>query len=260
MQKKQSSRRNRRPNRHIDPVVFGVASLIAAVVLVAIVAIPQYVSKEARLDVLRGHVGEIGQIAASVVDGDLHRQLLDPANYSDELYDKAVAPLVRLHSADPDIFYLNTMVERGGDPYFVLDTAASFGFGGPRVAPDEDVERLVRYYQNVGIFMNEMNRAMGLIDYVPKVLNPAVVEKMRFIHAMVGEACRRATAAPKSEKKIKTGTPGEDRTSKNAALAAKDSEWHDVHPDADTVASAAEDDPFDRADVAVVATPGERDV
>jgi hypothetical protein len=121
--KKQSSRRNRRPN--IDPAVFGVASLIAAVVLAAIVAIPQYTSKEARLDVLRGHVGEIGQIAASVVDGDLHGQLLDPKNYSDELYDKAVAPLVRLHSADPDIFYLYTMVERDGVAYFVLDTAAS---------------------------------------------------------------------------------------------------------------------------------------
>lgn len=125
MQKKHSPRRTGRPDRRIDPIVFAIASLIAAAVLVTLVAVPQYLSKQARLDVLRGHVGEIGRIAASVVDGDLHRRLLDPDNYSDQLYDEAVAPLVRLHSADPDIFYLYTMVERDGVPYFVLDTAAS---------------------------------------------------------------------------------------------------------------------------------------
>jgi len=111
--------------RHIDPLVFGIATLVAAAVLVAIVAIPQYLSKEARLETFRAHVLEIGRIAASVVDGDLHRLLLNPKNYSDELYARALAPLVRLHSADPDIFYVYTMVDRGGVPYFVLDTAKS---------------------------------------------------------------------------------------------------------------------------------------
>jgi diguanylate cyclase (GGDEF)-like protein len=105
--------------------VFVVASLAAAAVLVSIVAIPQFLSKQARWDALRSHVGEIGQLAASVVDGDLHRQLLDPAHYSDDLYKRALAPLVRFHSANHDIFYLYTMVERDGVSYFVLDTAAS---------------------------------------------------------------------------------------------------------------------------------------
>jgi diguanylate cyclase (GGDEF)-like protein len=70
-------------------------------------------------------VAEIAQIAASVVDGDLHRQLLDPANYTPELYERTLAPLVRFHSADPEIFYVYTMVERGGKSFFVVDTAAS---------------------------------------------------------------------------------------------------------------------------------------
>jgi diguanylate cyclase (GGDEF)-like protein len=111
--------------RRFQPVVFLVASLAAATVLVSIVAIPQWASKQARWEVLRSHVGEIGQVAASVIDGDLHRQLLDPANYSDELYARALNPLVRFHSADPGVFYVYTMVDRGGIPYFVLDTAAS---------------------------------------------------------------------------------------------------------------------------------------
>ena len=52
-------------------------------------------------------------------------QIARPANYSDELYARALRPLVRFHSADPNIFYLYTMVDRGGVAYFVLDTAAS---------------------------------------------------------------------------------------------------------------------------------------
>lgn len=112
--------------RHrVNPVVFVAVSLAAAAVLMSIVAIPQWLSKQARWEALRAHVGEIGQVAASVVDGDLHRRLLDPANYSDELYALALKPLVRFHSADPNIFYVYTMVDRDGVPYFILDTAAS---------------------------------------------------------------------------------------------------------------------------------------
>ena len=74
---------------------------------------------------LRDHVGQIADLAASVVDGDLHGQLIDPANYSKDLYDRALKPLVRFHSANPEIFYVYTMVERDGGTFFVLDTAAS---------------------------------------------------------------------------------------------------------------------------------------
>ena len=118
-------RRAKNVPRRFHWLVFIVASLAAALVLVSMVAIPQWLSKQARWEALRSHVGEIGQVAASVVDGDQHRKLLDPANYSDELYARALKPLVRFHSADPNIFYLYTMVDRGGVAYFVLDTAAS---------------------------------------------------------------------------------------------------------------------------------------
>jgi hypothetical protein len=111
--------------RQFRPDVFIIASFAAAAVLVSIVAIPQWLSKQARWEVLRSHVGQIGQLAASAVDGDVHRQLLDPANYSEELYARALRPLVRFHSANSDLFYVYTMVDRGGIAYFVLDTAAS---------------------------------------------------------------------------------------------------------------------------------------
>lgn len=107
------------------PRTFWIVTLAAAAVLGAIVAIPQWLSKQARLEVLRSHVAQVAQLAASVVDGDLHRQLLDPANYTPELYARTLKPLVRFHSADPEIFYVYTMVEREGRSHFVVDTAAS---------------------------------------------------------------------------------------------------------------------------------------
>ena len=112
--------------RHrFHPRVLFISTLVAAIILVTIVAVPQWLSKGARLEVLRDHVGQIADLAASVVDGDLHGQLIDPARYSKELYDRALTPLVRFHSANPEIFYVYTMVERDGGTFFVLDTAAS---------------------------------------------------------------------------------------------------------------------------------------
>ncbi len=113
------------PVRQYTPRIFWIATLIAMIVLGVIVAVPQWLSKQARLDVLRANVEQIARLAASTVDGDLHRQLLNPQSYSPDLYEKALEPLVRFHSAAPDVNYVYTMVEHDGKSYFVLDTAAS---------------------------------------------------------------------------------------------------------------------------------------
>ena len=113
------------PSRRFNPRVLLIATLFSAIILVSIVTIPQWLSRHARLDVLRDHVGQVAALAASVVDGDLHRQLIDAANYTPELYNEAVKPLVRFHSANPEMFYVYTMVEKDGGTFFVLDTAAS---------------------------------------------------------------------------------------------------------------------------------------
>jgi hypothetical protein len=54
------------------------------------------------------------------------------------------------------------------------------------VATDErDFDRLLNAYVDVGIVANELNRDMGLLDLVPEVFTPPVVEKLRFIHDVV---------------------------------------------------------------------------
>ena len=114
-----------RDARRFNPSIFIIGSLTAAAILLAILAIPQRLMKDQRWEVLRLHVAQIAQLAGSVVDGDLHHKLMNPANYSDELYALALKPLVRFHSASPDIFYVYTMINRGSATFFVLDTAMS---------------------------------------------------------------------------------------------------------------------------------------
>jgi diguanylate cyclase (GGDEF)-like protein len=108
-----------------DPLTFALAGLAAAAILLLLVAVPQWLSQQARFDVMRHQVGEIAEISASVVNGDLHRKLLNPENYTEDLYAEALAPLVRLHSSDPDIHYLYTMADQNGEAFFILDTANS---------------------------------------------------------------------------------------------------------------------------------------
>lgn len=66
-----------------------------------------------------------------------------------------------------------------------LDTAAWQGFGGTTDAVHKDVEPMIKRYQQLGVALNEINRSMGLLDLVPEVIVPPVVEKLRYIHNLV---------------------------------------------------------------------------
>jgi diguanylate cyclase (GGDEF)-like protein len=117
---------------NFKPGIFvGGAALIAALML-AIVTIPQTLSRHARLDVLRDHVGEVARLAAGQVDGDLHRALIDGTDADPAARERALAPLLRLHAAWPEAFYVYTMGARNGEAFFVLDTAQNVEFARKR--------------------------------------------------------------------------------------------------------------------------------
>lgn len=110
--------------------LFIAGGLIAAVLL-ATVLTPQLLARNARLQVLRNHVSEVSRLAASQVDGDLHRQLL--AGEADEpTRRRALAPLLKLHQALPEAFYLYTMAVLDGRAHFILDTAQDPDFARRR--------------------------------------------------------------------------------------------------------------------------------
>ncbi|MGH7787385.1 MAG: zinc-binding metallopeptidase family protein [Candidatus Binatia bacterium] len=73
------------------------------------------------------------------------------------------------------------------DMVAALDTAHHMGFGGQDDPIHADFDAMVSRYQQLGVALNEINRSMGLLDVVPEVFVPPVVEKLRFVHRLVTE-------------------------------------------------------------------------
>ncbi len=67
-----------------------------------------------------------------------------------------------------------------------LDTAAH-GKLIPRVDPT-DLDAMVEAYKNLGIALNEMNRTIGLLDFLPEVFADPIHEKLRFIHCLAARS------------------------------------------------------------------------
>jgi hypothetical protein len=63
----------------------------------------------------------------------------------------------------------------------ILDTAEHFRIGSRRA---DSADAMVLEYQKLGIIVNELNRDLGLLDLVPEVFTPAVIEKLRFVHKL----------------------------------------------------------------------------
>ena len=68
----------------------------------------------------------------------------------------------------------------------VNDTAAHQGLCAAWSASEHSLDTLVQQYQRVGIVINEMNRTLGLLDLMAEIFVHPVIEKLRFIHNLVG--------------------------------------------------------------------------
>ena len=110
---------------------FLAASAAFAVLLLALVLVPQFAARDARMEVLRRHVDEVARLAASHIDGDAHRALLD-GNASARQLDEAREPLMRLHETWPEAFYVYTMGIGQDHATFILDTAQDEAFARER--------------------------------------------------------------------------------------------------------------------------------
>ncbi|MEQ8666676.1 MAG: putative zinc-binding metallopeptidase [Rhodospirillales bacterium] len=75
----------------------------------------------------------------------------------------------------------------------VMETATSYGLV-PDDAPD-DLDDLLEAYAGLGILLNELNRGMGLIDFLPELIVPGVVPKIRFVHDVIRDAAQTAEPA-----------------------------------------------------------------
>lgn len=69
-----------------------------------------------------------------------------------------------------------------------LETAVHVGFLPADAFDLDDPDGMFSRYQELGFALNEMSRAMGLLDMVPDVLVGPVIDKLRFVHSICREA------------------------------------------------------------------------
>ena len=79
-----------------------------------------------------------------------------------------------------------------------LDTSAHMGFDRHLDPAEVKVEEMISQYQELGVALNEINRSMGLLDVVPEVIVPPVIEKLQFVHSLVADG-RAASGALQSD-------------------------------------------------------------
>lgn len=74
------------------------------------------------------------------------------------------------------------------DMVSVLDTALHMRLGDCVNPVSADLPAMLDGYMRLGVVLNEMNRAMGLLDLVPEVLAPPIAKKLGFVHDLVPQA------------------------------------------------------------------------
>ncbi|WP_149498275.1 zinc-binding metallopeptidase family protein [Roseiconus lacunae] len=58
-----------------------------------------------------------------------------------------------------------------------------------------DFDALIVRYRRIGVMANELNRDIGLLDLVPEVFTPPVIEKMQFVHQLAQSNQARESAS-----------------------------------------------------------------
>lgn len=76
------------------------------------------------------------------------------------------------------------------DMVSVLDTAWNMDVALGLDPTQSDLPMMVARYIRLGVVLNEMNRAMGLLDFVPEVFTPPVVAKLGFVHDLLRQAAK----------------------------------------------------------------------
>jgi signal transduction histidine kinase/CheY-like chemotaxis protein len=130
------------------------AALITFATSVIGLAIIYVKARDAQLQAVRTEMLQLARSMAAEVDGDLHKTILSNAQAGSPEHERLLAPLVRMHRAARDVWYVYTGIYRDGRVYWVLDTAYHYKVPG-NVAPvdplmmlyaarDEDYERAFR--------------------------------------------------------------------------------------------------------------------
>lgn len=76
----------------------------------------------------------------------------------------------------------------------IIDVMETVGTSGLiNVNVEHDIDKLIEGYGRLGVLMNELNRNMGLIDFMPEVVAPDVITKLKFVDTVITGASSRVT-------------------------------------------------------------------
>src|SRR6185436_734980 len=90
----------------------------------------------AQVDAVRIELLQLARVTAAQIDGDLLKTLVSPAQQGSPLHLQLLAPMVRMHRAARDIYYVYTGVYRNGRIYWVLDSGNLYRVPGNNQPPD----------------------------------------------------------------------------------------------------------------------------
>jgi len=122
-----------KPARYsVSPLIEAIA--VAFVIILATFSTTYFIydraiaaqSAEIRQGLLR-----TAQVAASIVDPEIHSSFKSAEDEHTERYEKALAPLIKMQKSDPQIAYLYTAIKKGDAYYFIFDVT-------PTIKGEED--------------------------------------------------------------------------------------------------------------------------
>jgi two-component system, sensor histidine kinase len=118
------------------------AALITFATSVVGLAIIYVKARDAQLHAVRTEMLQLARSMAAEVDGDLHKTIQSPDQAGSPEHERLLAPLVRMHRAARDVWYVYTGIYREGRIYWVLDTAYHYRVPGN----DTPVDPLMMLY------------------------------------------------------------------------------------------------------------------
>ncbi len=93
-------------------------------------------ARQAQTEAVRDELTQLANVAASLVDGDLHRQIVSPAQTGNAEHRRATESLLRFHRATKDIIYVYTAVLINDQLHYVLGTDHFYRVEGDSLPPD----------------------------------------------------------------------------------------------------------------------------
>lgn len=100
-----------------------VAFSVVLVLLTGLAAVGLYlIAHDQQMEAIRSEVEQLAAAAATLVNGDAHRNIRHPQQAGSKEHLALLEPLVRFHKAARDVIYVYTAIEKNGEVFMVLGT------------------------------------------------------------------------------------------------------------------------------------------